>query len=609
MLRQSSPVKDFQFEREAGRRVSHVFISYARSTEEQAIKVEKALRDAGYGVWRDAELPAHRSYADVIEERLKAANAVVVLWSTEAARSQWVRAEADAARELGTLIQATFDGATPPMPFNQIQCAALKGWSGESDHAGWQKLLASVSALVDCWDGPIEPSRPRRHKTSICVLPFQNMSGDAEQEYFSDGISEDITTDLSKVSALEVIARNTAFQFKGQSVDMSDVASKLGVSHVLEGSVRKAGNRVRITAQLIDGATGGHVWADRYDRELTDIFEIQDEISKAIVDALKVKLLPAEKKAIEQRGTTNVDAYNYYLMARDQWATGNHGDMHREERVIRLCERAVEIDPNYANAWALLAIAQSSLHHGFGRPGDDGAAAAEKALSIDPTIAEAHCPIIRRHIERHEYAEAEAMLARALIADPDSWEVNHEGTRLHVRQRHFKEAAEHLEKEVSVMESDYYGWGMLLTYRHALGDSAEAQRVATKALTEAEKALEHDPNSGAALAVAARARATLGDAQGAMALVDRGLLLDPDNLNMWYNFGSMYAAQLNDSEAAFALIEPAIAKASGSLIRWVEIDPDVDSLRADPRFDAMVAEAKARVQRNAEQLSIPTAAS
>ena len=127
------------------------------------------------------------------------------------------------------------------------------------------------------------------------MLPFVNMSGDAEQEYFSDGISEDITTDLSKVSALEVIARNTAFTFKGQSVDVCDVARKLGVSHVLEGSVSKAGNRVRITAQLIDGASGGHIWADRFDRDLTDIFAIQDEISAGHRRALKIKLLPREK--------------------------------------------------------------------------------------------------------------------------------------------------------------------------------------------------------------------------------------------------------------------------------------------------------------------------
>src|SRR3954452_14674250 len=156
----------------------------------------------------------------------------------------------------------------------------------------------------------------RAEHFSICVLPFANMSGDAEQEYFSDGISEDITTDLSRVSALEVIARNTAFTFKGRSVDVCEVARKLGVTHVLEGSVRKVGNQVRITAQLIDGRTGGHVWADRFDRDLTDIFTIQDEISNAIVRALKIKLMPNEKKAIEQRGTQSAEAYNLYLLAR-----------------------------------------------------------------------------------------------------------------------------------------------------------------------------------------------------------------------------------------------------------------------------------------------------
>src|SRR4029453_12725816 len=265
--------------------MTQVFISYARPDESRSECVADALRPAGYGVWRDDGLPAHRADADVIEERLKGASAVVVLWSAQAARSQWVRAEADAARATGTLVQATLDGVIPPMPFNQIQCADLKDWDGSDDAKGWRKLLASIEVLAGPTQVPAaaDTRQDRRRERSVCVLPFQNMSGDAEQEYFSDGISEDITTDLSKVSALEVVARNTAFTFKGQSVNVCDVARKLGVTHVLEGSVRKVGNQVRITAQLIDGQTGGHVWADRFDRDLTDIFTIQDEISKAIV--------------------------------------------------------------------------------------------------------------------------------------------------------------------------------------------------------------------------------------------------------------------------------------------------------------------------------------
>src|SRR5215204_1907709 len=157
--------------------MSDVFVSYARPDEPIAEHVAAALRSEGYRVWRDDELPAHRAYADVIEERLKSADAVVVLWSAEAVKSQWVRAEADAARAAGSLVQATLDGTIPPMPFNQIQCAELKGWDGNGSSAGWRKVAASVQALA----GPADrtAAQPRRRKeTSVCVLPFLNMSGD-----------------------------------------------------------------------------------------------------------------------------------------------------------------------------------------------------------------------------------------------------------------------------------------------------------------------------------------------------------------------------------------------------------------------------------------------
>lgn len=277
----------------------HVFLSYARSSEAQAAYAEQALRDAGYVVWRDSELPAHLSYADVIEERLKSAKAVLVLWSAEAAKSQWVRAEADAARELGTLIQSSVDGTVPPIPFNQIQCADLSGWQGESDHAGWRKLKASVIALAGQAEAPVKAVK--RPASSICVLPFQNMSSDEVPDYFCDGISEDITSELSKVKALKVIPRKSAFKFKGQDVDACNVAEALGVAHVLEGTVRRAGDRVRITAQLVEGITGDQVWTDRYYREFTDVFSVQEELSKAIVDDFIAFLLPADEPAAEDR--------------------------------------------------------------------------------------------------------------------------------------------------------------------------------------------------------------------------------------------------------------------------------------------------------------------
>ncbi len=572
--------------------MADVFISYARPDEGQAERVAEALRAMGYNVWRDDQLPAHRAYADVIQERLGSADAVVVLWSAEAAKSQWVRAEADTARAAGKLVQANLDGTLPPMPFNQIQCADLKDWDGDNGAAGWRKLTSSVASLAGRGEDK-DQRREALRDLSICVLPFANMSGESEQEYFSDGISEDITTDLSKVSALEVIARNTAFTFKGQSVDVCDVARRLGVTHVLEGSVRKAGSRVRITAQLIDGRSGGHVWAERYDRDLTDIFAIQDEISKAIVAALKVKLMPEEKKAIEQRGTTNVEAYNLYLLARQYWVTGNHGDMRREERVMRICKRAVEIDPYYAQAWALLAIAQSNLRYGFGYEIDDGYAAAHTALAIDPSIAEAHCVLARRLEEKGRIDDALAELHKGLSINPESWELNKALGNFFTFRGQVAESIPHFEKAAAVIETDYHAWGMLMSCHFALGDEQRGRHAAKNTLQQVEQVLSQDPSNGAAVSFGVSALAVLGERERAREWMERALLVDPDNLNMRYNFACALARDLDDGEAALRMLESCIPKLKGSLGN-IEFDPDLDSIRDNPRFQKILADAKKR---------------
>jgi adenylate cyclase len=482
------------------------------------------------------------------------------------------------------------------MPFNQIQCADLSTWVGRADAAGWRKLQASVQALAGR-PAPAEKTRAARARSSICVLPFHNMSGDAEQEYFSDGISEDITTDLSKVSALEVIARNTAFQFKNQSVDVSEVATKLRVSHVLEGSVRKAGNRVRITAQLIDGDSGGHIWAERYDRDLNDIFAIQDEISKAIVDALKVKLLPAEKKAIENRGTANVDAYNVYLMARQYWITGDFGDRRREDRVIRLCQRAVEIDPGYAQAWALMGLAQANLFYAYSgnEQLDDGLAAADRALALDPGIAEAHLPRAW-HLALHgQQEEADAEIETALRLNPDCWEANKEAARIYYRQGKLDEAIELLERATVLADSDFHSLGML-TAAYLARDDLDNVRTCAARMTElVGPVLARDPDNGAALAFVALSYAALGDLERAQHYVERAKLFDPDNLYMRYNLAWPLLKFFDDREGALDLLEGALAKAGRNLVSLALADRNLDTLRAEPRLQQMLASASARV--------------
>jgi adenylate cyclase len=575
-------------------KVSEVFISYARSTEREAGQVAESLRALGWGVWRDDELPAHRPYAEVIKERLEASKAVVVLWSAEAAESEWVRSEAERARTDRKLVQLSLDKSVPPMPFDQIQCADLSGWTGGEAHPGWSKVVASIRALAGNpaprADGAPAPAAKAR--LSVAVLPFANISGDPEQEYFSDGITEDITTDLSKVSALSVASRNTAFTFKNKAVNLAEVARTLGVTHVLEGSVRKAGNRIRITAQLIEGATDSHVWAERYDRELDDIFAIQDEISRAIVAALKVKLAPEEGAAIAQRSTTNPDAYEFYLMARRYWLGGW---ARRRELIARLCQKAIDLDPNYALAWSLMSMALSDVR--FQSPstvGDQGWVAAERALSLDPNLAEAHAAKGRILSDRGRYDEAQAEHEIALRLDPASYEVNVAAARWAVATRRHREAIAFLDAAARADSADYWAPGMAIQCYEALGDKPGAQAVARETMKRIEALIATEPDNGGALSFGASALVTLGDGERARKWGEHALLLDPTNNQLRYNLACAMV-RAGDTDYAIDLLQESLKVSGLEGYNWALRDNDLDSLRALPRFTAILAEAATRL--------------
>jgi len=337
-----------------------IFLSYNREDAARAKHFADAFAAEGIDVWWDVALRSGEAYDQVTEEALHNAKAVVVLWSPRSVVSRWVRAEATIADRNKVLMPVMIEPCRRPVMFELTQTAELAHWQGNGADPVWQSFLRDVRARVGGKAtvpamAQVVPAGARvgGAKPSIVVLPFSNMGGDPEQEYFAEGITEDIITDLSKVSALAVISRNTAFTFKGKAIDVRAVSQQLGVSHVLEGSVRRAGNRVRITAQLIDGSSDEHVWADRFDRNLDDIFELQDEISKAIVAALKVSLMPREEKAIEERGTTSLEAYDLYMRARAIKGSARTAEHFLEAE--RLFRETLAIDPGFSPALSGIA--------------------------------------------------------------------------------------------------------------------------------------------------------------------------------------------------------------------------------------------------------------
>jgi adenylate cyclase len=361
--------------------------------------------------------------------------------------------------------------------------------------------------------------------------------------------------------------------------------------------VRKAGGRVRITAQLVDGSTNDHVWAERYDRDLNDIFTLQDEISEAIVTALKFKLLPNEKKAIEQRGTDHVEAYNLYLMARQSYVTGYDADPRRAEAIVRLCRRATEIDPRYSRAWALLAIGQMILHFDIGKSVDDGLASAERALAFDANLPEAHAVKAKILAEHGRHDEAAAEINIALRLNPDSYEVNRAVAYVRFRQQRLEEAIRYYEKSMSLMETDLNSGSMLLTCYKAVGNSAAGLRAARTTLARVEKMLLQDPNNATAMGYGALALGALGELERAKEWINRALLIDPDNMNARYNFACSLASLFKepDVDAALELLGPVFETLAAGFLDHAKVDPDLDPLRGNLRFKSMVAAAEARL--------------
>ncbi|MER9544267.1 adenylate/guanylate cyclase domain-containing protein [Mesorhizobium sp. M0437] len=427
-------------------------------------------------------------------------------------------------------------------------------------------------------------------KITVAVLPFANVSGDPEQGYFSDGITEDIITDLSKISALDVLSRHTAFAFRDRTNSVSQIAQRLKVSYLLEGSVRRSGGRIRISAQIVDAVGDTHIWAERYDRDLRDVFEIQDELSKAIVAALRVKLLPTERRALEFRSTYDSEAYRLYLMGRRYFVLRG---VRNYQIALRFCRRALEVDPSYARAWALSALCLSYLHQS-GRATDSGLDAARQATILDPTLAEAHAAMGRILAERGEFEAALCAHQESRRLEPDSFDVHHNFGITYLELGRHEDSLQHFEEAARLLESDHSSLNLLALAQRSLGRNDEFTTTTYRALERIEREIAARPDNANALAHGALAWARLGENERALEWADRALIIEPDDLTDQYNLACAMA-QSGEREKALSLLESCLPKMPAEFGRWLANDLDLEPLRGHQQYQSLITSVEQRL--------------
>jgi adenylate cyclase len=569
-----------------------VFLSHSSADRATAITVLEGLEGHGIRCWiAPRDIPAGAEYGQEIVDAIKSCSTFVVIFSASANTSPHVRREVERAVSAErTIIPFRIEDV---LPTGAMEYALASTHWLDATSAPLAPHVANLVATLRRVLGPASPSGAigapspvATTRPSIVVLPFNNMSGDPEQEYFSDGITEDIITDLSKVSGLFVVARNTAFTYKGKTVNVKQVSQELGVSFVLEGSVRKAGSRVRVTGQLISGKDGGHVWADRFDRDLTDIFAIQDEITHAIVEQLKVKLLPREKESIGQTPTANIEAYTYYLRGR-QFLHRHSKSYYQLAR--RMFAKAVELDPAYARAYAGIADCDSFLflHYHVDVPIDSILATSAQAIALESGLAEAHASrgLALSLVQR--YDEAMAEFEKAIALDPQSFEAHYFYARACFAQDQLERSAELFERAAEIKPDDYQSLILLIMIYRSLGRDRDIHRVAHQGVERAQHELTLHPENPRPAYLGASALLELGELDRAREWASRAMAIDPDDILTLYNVAGVHS-RLGDLDVAFDLLERLLPHANHETKSWIKLDSDFDGLRSHPRYQMVL---------------------
>jgi serine/threonine protein kinase/tetratricopeptide (TPR) repeat protein len=481
-------------------------------------------------------------------------------------------------------IREVYRDATPEIE-NALQKALSKS-SEERFSTTIEFARALVASHLSTPDGSLLTSAGAGSAKSVAVLPFISQSADPEGEYFADGVAEEIINALSKIKALKVSSRTSSFSFKGKNEDIREIGRKLQVGTVLEGSVRKSGKRLRVTAQLVNATDNSQLWAERYDRELEDVFEIQDEIASSIVAALRVVLTEDEKKAIEQVPTANVEAYEFYLRGRQFF----HQHRRRGHEFARqMFERAIELDPGYALAHAGVADCCSFLYQYFDASPQNlrrAESASKRALELAPQLAEAHASRGLAVSLTGKFEEAEREFQEAMRLDPKSFEAAYFYARACMSVGKLDDAAKWFERAVAVRPDDYAAMMLLANAYGAIGRPDDATSAMRRAYDAARKHLELNPDNPRALYMGAAALSGLGESEKARDWNRRALEMEADDPSVLYNIACVFAREELKPEAIKALSK-AIDNGFGHW-RWIENDTDLDPIRGEPDFNALL---------------------
>jgi adenylate cyclase len=421
---------------------------------------------------------------------------------------------------------------------------------------------------------------------SIAVLPFADLSAERDQEHFSDGVAEEILNALSKIRGLHVPARTSCFAFREATLDAREIGQRLGVETLLDGSVRKSGKRVRISVQLVDASNGYQLWSERFDREIEDIFAIQDEIARSVLESLGLALSEREEFRFLKPSTSNIEAYEAYLRGRKLYHKWTRQSV---EFARQMFERAVKIDANFATAWAGLANTYVDLFRWGRKPRDleEAQRASERALKLNPNSADAHVSVGQALAIQRRFLEAAIAFDRAIKEDPTLFEAYYLYGRLLFESGEVEKALKMFEKAQAARPDDFESrvlWAQALT---ELGRRDEARRANEVAVESIEKHLELNPDEARAYSLGASVLIRLGQTDRSKQWTQQAMTLAPNDPLVLYNAACNFAL-LGETNHALDGLERAI-EAGVAVGDWIKHDPDVDTLRDHPRFQAIMA--------------------